>query len=134
MATFPLDAFVFQASGPDFRPSSLAITFAAAHDPGEIATFGAFAGQCAPRGSALYIAPAVIAGSGSPLERLAEHLAIIQPALRSAGATDFVLHVTSHGTASGNVEFSRRELAALAVLDCHIFYRSGSMESESDGT
>jgi hypothetical protein len=116
------DTFAFQASGPGFRPSTLAIAFSAAYDPGEVATFGTFAGQPAPRGSALYIAPATLSGSGSRLEQLAAHLAVIQPALRAAGATDFILHVTHHGATSGNFELTRREVTALATLDCHLFY------------
>lgn len=134
MTVQPSETFVFQASGPDFRPGMLAIPFSAAYGAGEIATFGIAAGEAARRGSALYIPPSVLPGTGSALERVAAHLATLQPALRDAGAMDFVLHMTSHGTTSGNFEFSRRELAALAALDCHLLCRSVSMESESDGT
>jgi hypothetical protein len=114
--------YVFQASGPEFHPRSLSLGFIDAFDPGEVATFGPHAGSPAPLGSARYAPPDDRRGTGSALEAFTEYLAEIQPQLRAAGATAFILHVTRTFTGVCREELTRRELQAIARLDCHLFY------------
>lgn len=120
----PWRALVFQANGPDFRPSRMGLAFSHAFEPGDVATFGGRQGQKVDFGGALYPVPDDPAAGprDSPLAGALTHLAGLLPAFRTAGAEEFVLHMRRTFQDQCNEELTRHELQLLAALDCHFFY------------
>lgn len=120
----PWRKYSFQASGTDFHPSQTGLLFSHSFEPGSMATFGGRRGQFVPFGSALYEVPADVSVEPrqSYFAAVLSHLLQVLASLRSAGATDFVLHMNRTCNNVCNEEFTRQELQLLAMLGCHLFY------------
>lgn len=114
----------FQARGPAFQPRRLSLPWLDAFHAGEVATFGGSRGRPVAFGCAVYRVPDDPTAAATPGEFAAacEHLATLMPALRAAGATDFILHVHHPFVERCTLELTRREVQALAALDCHLFF------------
>jgi len=113
-----------QASGLHFQPSQVPLALSASFAPNTTASFGGSVGRVVAFGSALYAVPPDLpcGPRDSYFEVAFAHLAELLPAFRSAGATEFVLHLHRRFARECHEEFTRRELQALASLDCHLFY------------
>jgi hypothetical protein len=125
--------FAFQARGSGFRPSATGLNIAQSFEPGSQATFGGSRGTVVSFGAALYAVPALSHNDReSDFHAVFAHLQSILPALRKAGATEFILHLRRNFPAECNEEFTREELRMLASLDCHLFYEARRVdESET---
>lgn len=116
----------FQAKGPGFQPSRVNLPFSHAFAPGSMATFGGWQGSIANFGAALYVVPVNLPASPgeSDLTAALKHLASLLPLFQAAGADEFVLHLHRQYEVHCNEEFTRRELALLSSLGCHLFYQA----------
>lgn len=116
----------FQATGAHFQPFETGLSWAASFAPGTEASFGGRKGKVVAHGGALYRVPDGLPTEPgkSAYETAFAHLAALQPALRTAGATDFVLHLRKASAGPFLEEFTRSELRCLAALDCHLFIAS----------
>ena len=120
----PHRTFLFQATGPNFRPAQVGLDFAQQFDSGSVATFGGSRGQVVPFGGALYPVPTSPSASSrdSELRVALVHLNQLISAFRAAGASEFALHIDRRFQGQCNEEFTRAELQMLASLGCHVFY------------
>ena len=118
-------AFRFQARGSAFHPRAAGLKFVESFEPGALATFGGSRGTVVPYGAALYAVPNLPhTDRQSDFHAVFTHLQSVLPALRNAGATEFILHLHRAFPSQCNEEFTREELRLLASLDCHFFYEA----------
>jgi hypothetical protein len=111
--------FTFQARGSGFHPSAAGLDFVQSFEPGSQATFGGSRGTVVSFGAALYAVPELSRnGRESHFHTVFVHLHSVLPALRKAGATEFILHLRRDFSSERNEEFTREELRMLASLDC----------------
>jgi hypothetical protein len=107
----------FHATGDCYKPSTIPFAFARQNDVGDIATIGRFRGQPAPYGS-----PEVEVSDNLPwAEKIPTLVATVLPLLpkmKEAGADDFYVSAGYFYGTQCNLEFSSKELALLASLDC----------------
>lgn len=115
---------LFQAEGAEFRPSGMGLPLAKVFNPGEVKTFGGRAGHVVGHGGATFRVPDGLAcgADESQYEAAINHLPELLPAIRTAGATDFILHMRRTCPSLCNWEFTPAELHLLASLGCHYFH------------
>lgn len=107
----------FVASGESFRPSTVSAPFTEAEEPGAIGKLGRYRGVPVPAGSANLYVPETEQDGIRYLHALAFPL---MPALRSAGATDFFIHITFHYDQQCALGFESDELHLLAEFGCQV--------------
>jgi hypothetical protein len=107
----------FVAGGEAFRPSTIDAPFSKAEDPGAIGMHGRYRGIPVPGGSATISVPESEKDGIRYLHALAFPL---MPVLRSAGATDFFIHITYDYADQCALGFDSEELQMLAEFGCTV--------------
>lgn len=118
----------FTAQGNNFRPSMVSAPYSEAHDPGVIGACGRYLGLPIPYGSADFDAPKEEQEKIAYLHRIVTPLL---PALRSAGAEEFRLHITYHYENQCAIGFSKEEVKMIAEMDCDLPIDCWTADSES---
>jgi len=107
----------FHASGADYKPSKLSFTFASQHDVGDQAKRGRYKGKAYPYGSSEIRVPDKLPRE----EKIQVLIASVAPLLhqmKAKGADSFYVSAGYFYDTQCNLEFSPKELALLASLEC----------------
>jgi len=107
----------FTAQGDNFMPSKVGAPYSSAHDPGSIGQWGRYKGVPVPYGVADFEAPEVEKDKILYLHRI---VVPFLPAMRSAGAEEFRLHITYHYEDQCSIGFSREEARMISELQCAV--------------
>lgn len=122
--------FVFQASGKNFSATEFLQKNSGKPDAREVSTLGNFEGRIVPHNAILIQLTADHKSKESLIVQVCNEIAFFQEELRSSGADNFILFIRRKFTYECNEEFSRRELQAIARLDCDLFYTARPSDQE----
>jgi hypothetical protein len=111
------EQITFTAQGDSFIPSKVDAPYSKAHDPGAIGERGRYTGMPIPYGVADFDVPDEEKEKIAYLHRIVMPLL---PAMRSAGAEEFRLHITYRYENQCAIGFSKEEIKMIAELECDV--------------